>query len=84
MVLGAGPPLTSVDICLGEVGRAPAEHLLLAINGEPTHGVHTVPCRLVVRGSSVPGAARPARGHGPTASSQEPTVSSQGPAGGEA
>jgi LacI family transcriptional regulator len=52
MVLGAEPPLTSVDMCLEDVGRVAAEHLLSAINGEPTHGVHTVPCRLVVRGST--------------------------------
>ena len=56
MVLGAEPPLTSVDMCLEDVGRVAAEHLLSAINGEPTHGVHTVPCRLVVRGSTVAGA----------------------------
>jgi LacI family transcriptional regulator len=53
MVLGAEPPLTSVDMCLVDVGRVAAEHLLSAINGEPTHGVHTVPGRLVVRGSTV-------------------------------
>ena len=53
MVLGAEPPLTSVDMCLEDVGRVAAEHLLSAINGEPTHGVHTVPGRLVVRGSTV-------------------------------
>jgi LacI family transcriptional regulator len=52
MVLGAEPPLTSVDMCLEDVGRVAAEHLLSAINGEPTHGVRTVPCRLVVRGST--------------------------------
>ncbi len=55
MVLGADPPLTSVDMCLEDVGRVAAEHLLLAINGQPTHGVHTVPCRLVARGSTSPG-----------------------------
>ena len=58
MALGADPPLTSVDMCLEDVGRVAAEHLLRAINGEPTHGAHTVPCRLVVRGSSVPAARR--------------------------
>ena len=41
-------------MCLEDVGRVAAEHLLSAINGEPTHGVHTVPCRLVVRGSTDP------------------------------
>jgi LacI family transcriptional regulator, galactose operon repressor len=53
MVLGVDPPLTSVDMCLENVGRAAAEHLLSALNGEPTHGVHIVPCELVVRGSTM-------------------------------
>ena len=56
MALGADPPLTSVDMCLEDVGRAAAEHLLAALNGEPTYGVHTVPCRLVVRNSTDPAA----------------------------
>jgi LacI family transcriptional regulator len=62
MVLGADPPLTSVDMCLEHVGRVAAEHLLLAINGDPTHGVHTVPCRLVPRDSTAepPGQRGPA------------------------
>ena len=51
MVHGCRPPLTTVDMYLEHVGRFAAEHLLLAIDGEPTHGVHTVPCRLVSRGS---------------------------------
>jgi LacI family transcriptional regulator len=57
MVLGADPALTSVDMCLEDIGRVAAEHLLLAINGQPTHGQHTVPCRLVTRGSTAPGAS---------------------------
>jgi LacI family transcriptional regulator len=36
-------------MCLEDVGRVAAEHLLAAINGEPTNGAHIVPCRLVVR-----------------------------------
>src|SRR5207302_1544576 len=32
MVLGVDPPLTSVDMCLENVGRAAAEHLLSALN----------------------------------------------------
>jgi len=52
MALGALPPLTSIDMCLQEVGRVAAEHLLTAIGGEPAHGVHTVPCQLVVREST--------------------------------
>src|SRR5271154_6351371 len=52
MALGSQPPLTSVDMCLEEVGRAAAGLLLAAIADEPVHGTHTVPCRLVVRQSS--------------------------------
>ena len=52
MACGADPSLTSIDMCLEDVGRVAAEHLLSAINGQPTHGAHTVPCRLVVRGSA--------------------------------
>ena len=52
MALGAQPPLTSVDMCLEEVGRAAAGLLLAAIADEPARGARTVPCRLVVRQSS--------------------------------
>jgi LacI family transcriptional regulator len=52
MVAGAQPPLTSVDMCLEEVGRAAAQMLLAAISGEPAHGVQKIPSRLVVRASS--------------------------------
>jgi LacI family transcriptional regulator len=55
MALGAVPPLTSVDMCLEEVGRVAAQSLLAAIAGEQEPGepaVHTVPTRLVVRESS--------------------------------
>jgi LacI family transcriptional regulator len=58
MALGAQPPLASVDMCLEDVGRIAAEHLLSAIGGEPTHGAQAVPCRLVLRESA--GAAAPA------------------------
>jgi LacI family transcriptional regulator len=60
MARGADPPLTSIDMCLEDVGRVAAEHLLSAVNGEPTHGVHTVPCRLVVRQSTDPETPQPA------------------------
>jgi LacI family transcriptional regulator len=53
MALGAQPPLTSVDMCLEEIGHQAAGMLLAAIAGEPERGVRTVPCRLVVRESSV-------------------------------
>ena len=52
MALGAQPPLTSIDMCLEEVGRVAAGLLLAAIAGEPACGTRTVPCRLVVRRSS--------------------------------
>ena len=54
MVAGAEPPLSSIDMCLVDVGRTAAEHLLSAIGGHPTFGSQIVPCRLVVRGSSGP------------------------------
>ena len=52
MALGAQPSLSSVDMCLEEVGRVAAELLLAAIGEAPAHGTRTVPCRLVVRQSS--------------------------------
>jgi LacI family transcriptional regulator len=52
MALGALPPLTSIDMCLEDVGRVAAELLLATIGGEAAHGVHRVPCRLVVREST--------------------------------
>jgi LacI family transcriptional regulator len=63
MVLGADPPLSSVDMCLEDVGRAAADRLLAAIGGTRPRGVRTVPCRLVIRESSAPapGALRAGR-----------------------
>jgi LacI family transcriptional regulator len=52
MALGAQPPLTSVDMCLEEVGRAAAGLLLAAIAGDPERGSRRVPSRLVIRQSS--------------------------------
>jgi LacI family transcriptional regulator len=52
MVAGAQPPLTSVDMCLEDVGRVAAQTLLKAIAGESADGIQTVPSRLVVRESS--------------------------------
>ncbi|RKS73901.1 LacI family transcriptional regulator [Motilibacter peucedani] len=48
------PPLTSVDLNLEAVGRRAGELLLAAIDGRPSPGVHSLPCRLVVRDSSAP------------------------------
>jgi LacI family transcriptional regulator len=53
MAMGALPPLTSVDMCLEEVGRVAAGRLLAAIGGEQGGpAVSTVPPRLVVREST--------------------------------
>ncbi|WP_267887603.1 substrate-binding domain-containing protein [Streptomyces sp. TP-A0356] len=46
------PPLTTIDMNLAEIGRIAALRLLDAIDTRPAPGVHTVPCRLVVRESS--------------------------------
>ncbi|SEU35731.1 LacI family DNA-binding transcriptional regulator [Nonomuraea wenchangensis] len=53
MALGCRPPLTTVDMNLGEIGRLAARHLLDAIAGEPVpSGVHVVPAALVPRAST--------------------------------
>lgn len=49
---GARPPLTSIDLGLGEAGRLAARHLLDAIAGRPHSGVVRVPCHLVARAST--------------------------------
>jgi LacI family transcriptional regulator len=48
------PPLTSVDLNLEAVGRRSGELLLSAIEGNPSPGLHSVPCRLIVRDSAAP------------------------------
>lgn len=52
MAVACQPPLTSVDMELETLGRAAADLLLAAINGEPSPGRHTVPCRLAIRDST--------------------------------
>ena len=43
---GAGrPPLTTVDMCLEELGRHAARRLLASIGGQAFHGVEQLPCR---------------------------------------
>ncbi len=49
---GARPPLTSIDLGLGEVGRLAARRLLDAIGGQPHSGVERVACHLVARAST--------------------------------
>jgi LacI family transcriptional regulator len=56
------PPLTTVDLNLLEVGRRAGELLLSAIDGEPSPGMHSVPCTLVVRESSRPDQRAPRNG----------------------
>jgi LacI family transcriptional regulator len=66
MVLGSQPPLTSVDMDLEGLGRAAADLLLSAINGQPAPGRHARPCHLVVRESTgvrTPPAAAPRHGN---------------------
>ncbi|WP_329331371.1 LacI family transcriptional regulator [Streptomyces sp. NBC_00663] len=53
MALASRPPLTTIDMNLAEIGRIAALRLLEAIDAEEAApGVHTVPCRLVVREST--------------------------------
>jgi LacI family transcriptional regulator len=52
MALAARPPLTTVDMNLGEIGRISALLLLAAIDAVPVPGVHTVESALVVRESA--------------------------------
>jgi LacI family transcriptional regulator len=52
------PPLTTVDMCLRDLGQLAARTLLAGIDGQRARGVHRLPCRLMLRESS--GAARQA------------------------
>ena len=45
------PPLTSVDMNLRDLGRQAGLRLLDMIAGKRLHGVHRLPCTLVVRES---------------------------------
>jgi LacI family transcriptional regulator len=53
------PPLTTVDMCLRELGGLAAQRLLAAIDGEQARGVERHPCRLVIRESTSVGQPRP-------------------------
>jgi LacI family transcriptional regulator len=52
MATSSRPPLTTVDMELGELGRIAAQLLREMIDGHPRAGCHPLPCRLVERGSS--------------------------------
>ncbi len=49
----ARPPLTSIDMNLEELGRAAAQALFAALDGEPRSGTEALPCRLVIRNSTI-------------------------------
>jgi LacI family transcriptional regulator len=51
------PPLTTIDMCLNELGQQAARRLLASIDGQAFSGVEQLPCRLVIREST--GASRP-------------------------
>jgi LacI family transcriptional regulator len=53
---GARPQLTSLDMNFEMLGRRAAQRMFDAIGGNPTVGVETMPCHVVVRGSTVLGA----------------------------
>jgi LacI family transcriptional regulator len=54
LVTGSRPQLTSVDMDLENLGRTAAERLFAAMGGNNLGGNESLPCRLVVRGSTVP------------------------------
>ncbi|HLR28471.1 MAG TPA: LacI family DNA-binding transcriptional regulator [Ruania sp.] len=53
LATGARPQLTSVDMNFKALGRRAARAIFEAIDGNRSQGVHTEPCQLVVRGSTV-------------------------------
>ncbi|WP_307857510.1 LacI family DNA-binding transcriptional regulator [Paenarthrobacter sp. DKR-5] len=53
---GSRPQLSSIDMDLETLGRTAAQRLFAAIDGSEGSGVEHLPCRLVVRGSTMDGA----------------------------
>jgi LacI family transcriptional regulator len=47
------PPLTTVDPNIHELGRMAGKRLIEMIDGDPQSGIDRLPCRLVVRASTV-------------------------------
>jgi LacI family transcriptional regulator len=72
MAQGCQPPLTSLDMDLEGLGRAAADLLLDAINGQPAPGRHVRPCRLVLRESTAIAMSPPAVAPGPPLESVRP------------
>jgi len=52
LATNARPALTSIDMNLEELGRRAAAKLFEAMEGNPSHGVEMVPCRLALRAST--------------------------------
>jgi LacI family transcriptional regulator len=50
---GSRPQLTTMDMDLEALGRLAAKRIVAALNGEQRTGIEMLPCRLVVRGSTV-------------------------------
>jgi LacI family transcriptional regulator len=51
MAAATRPPLTTIDMNLGALGREAGLRLIRMIAGEPMHGVHRLPCSLIIRES---------------------------------
>ncbi|MEU8820185.1 LacI family DNA-binding transcriptional regulator [Actinoplanes sp. NPDC048796] len=54
LAANARPPLSTIDMRLEELGRRAAQRLFAAIDGNPTSGTETLPCRLITRESTAP------------------------------
>ncbi|UFU03716.1 LacI family transcriptional regulator [Ruania suaedae] len=53
LATGSRPELTSVDMNFQAMGKAAAEQIVVALDGEPRAGLLTQVCRLAIRGSTV-------------------------------
>lgn len=56
LTTNARPQLTSVDMNLEQVGRVAAQRLFAAIEDDPASGLEELPCRVVIRESTMPAA----------------------------
>jgi LacI family transcriptional regulator len=54
LATGSRPQLSTIDMDLENLGRLAAQRLFAAMGGTEHAGIETLPCRLVVRGSTVP------------------------------
>ncbi|WP_142053473.1 substrate-binding domain-containing protein [Pseudonocardia kunmingensis] len=53
ILAGARPPLSTVDMNLEQLGRSAAQRLFDRIDGSAAQGVQRLPCRLVLRESTL-------------------------------